>query len=212
MNHRMSSVVFPHSNCRAEVGVKTVKRMIVGNTGANGSIHTDEFAAAMLQYRNTPDPETKMSLASVLFGRQIRDIIPILPDKYLPHPNWLETLSDREEALRNRHMNTTEQWSEHTRRLPPLPVCKHVRIQNQMEPHPRRWDKASQVGKVHQHDQYVIQVNGFRRVMLRNCQLLRCFTPAMGKRPKPRLLADDLLGRRPSLPPAGGNHRQLYHY
>ncbi|XP_013793846.1 uncharacterized protein K02A2.6-like, partial [Limulus polyphemus] len=33
IHHKLSSVAFPHSNCRAEVGVKMIKRMITDNTG-----------------------------------------------------------------------------------------------------------------------------------------------------------------------------------
>ena len=201
VDHRMSSVAFPHSNCRAEVAVKTVKRLITGNTGPNGTIDTNEFAAAMLTYRNTPDPETRMSPASVIFGRPIRDLIPIMPGKYLPHATWQETLAAREEALKKRHVKAAERWSEHTRRLPPLAVGNHVRIQNQVGPNPRRWDKTGQVVEVRQHDQYVIKVDGSGRVTLRNRQFLRRFYPAVDERPAPRLLTDDLEFRPPPTPP-----------
>merc|ERR1712082_380332 len=32
VRHRLSSVAFPHSNCRAEIGVKSMKRLITDNT------------------------------------------------------------------------------------------------------------------------------------------------------------------------------------
>ena len=61
VHHRVSSLAHPHSNCRAELGVKTVKRMLVGSTGPGGSLNTDAFQRAMLAYRNTPYPMSRVS-------------------------------------------------------------------------------------------------------------------------------------------------------
>jgi hypothetical protein len=173
VHHRRSSVAFPHSNSRAEIGVKTVKRMITNNTGPKGEIDTDAFQRAMLQYRNTPDRETGISPAMYIFGRPIRDFIPILPGRYKPHNTWRETLRAREEALRNRHMRAMERLSEHTKRLPPLKIGDTVRIQNQTGQFPNKWDKTGRVVEVKQFDQYVIRVDGSGRVTLRNRKFLR---------------------------------------
>ena len=82
----------------------------------------------ILQYRNTPDPITKVSPAMCVFGRPIKDFIPIPHGKYHPHPTWKATLEAREAALRNRHMKSAEYWSKHTKRLPPLVTGDQVRI------------------------------------------------------------------------------------
>ena len=39
VSHHLSSVAFPHSNCRAEVAVKTVKRLMTDNTDATGTLN-----------------------------------------------------------------------------------------------------------------------------------------------------------------------------
>ena len=134
VNHRLSSVAFPHSNCRAEIGVKSMKRLITGNVSGDGSLDRDSFQRAVLAHRNTPNPQTKMSPAMCIFGHQTRDLIPVLPFNYVPHKTWYDNITKREEALRHRHARALETWSEHSRQLPPLKVGDHVLVQNQTGP------------------------------------------------------------------------------
>ena len=80
-------------------------------------------------------------------------------------------------------MKAHEQLSEHTRHLPPLRVGDSVRLQNQIGPHPTKWDKTGLIIEVRQFDQYVIRVDGSGRVTIRNRKFLRKFIPAVA-RPK----------------------------
>ena len=191
IHHRLSSVAFAHSNCRAELGVKTIKRLLTDNADPQGNLNNNAFHRALLQYRNTPDRDTKLSPAMCVFGHQIRDFIPVSPHNYIPHKSWRDTLEAREEALRNRHMKAHERLSEHTKSLPPLKIGTHVRIQNQTGPHPLKWDKTGMIVEVRQFDQYLVKVDGSNRTTLRNRKFLRKFLPAQAK-PKPRSIMDDL--------------------
>ena len=209
VHHRLSSVAYPQSNSTAEIGVKTVKRLITGNTSPSGELNTDQFQRAILQYRDTPDKDTKFSPAMCIFGHPIRDFIPILQGLYIPHTTWRETLSAREEALRIRHMKDAELWTEYTKSIPPLIVGDYVRIQNQTGNNPRKWDKTGKVFEVQQHDQYAIRVDGSGRITLRNRKFLRKFTPAMTRAAPdnrdafPRLpVANELQHTRPTPTPA----------
>ncbi|VDI23975.1 Hypothetical predicted protein [Mytilus galloprovincialis] len=126
--------------------------MLADNSGPKGDLDTDAFQRAMLQYRNTPDRDTKLSPAMCVFGHPIRDFIPIPPGRYSPHNTWRETLDAREEALRNRHIKQGERLSEHTKRLPQLATGDCVRIQNQIGHYPLKWDKTGIIIEVCQFD------------------------------------------------------------
>ena len=73
VTHRVSSTYFPHSNQHAEQGVKSAKRMLRDNICTDGSLNTDKFLRALLLHRNTPDRDTGLSPAQIIFGRSIRD-------------------------------------------------------------------------------------------------------------------------------------------
>ncbi|GFO32977.1 hypothetical protein PoB_005948200 [Plakobranchus ocellatus] len=77
-------------------------------------LDTDSFQVAIHQYRDTPDRNMRLSPAICIFGQPNHDFIPIHPGKYLSHKTWYETLSNREEAFRNRHMQDVKRLSAHT--------------------------------------------------------------------------------------------------
>ena len=68
IKHRTSLVGNPHMNCRAELAVKSMKRLLSENANLDGSLDSAKFLRAILQYRNTQDRETGKSLAELLMG------------------------------------------------------------------------------------------------------------------------------------------------
>lgn len=71
VRHRVSSAYNPQSNGRAEVAVKSAKRLLRSHTGRGGTLNNDRFLRAMLKLRNTPDPNCNKSLAEIVFGRPL---------------------------------------------------------------------------------------------------------------------------------------------
>ena len=134
-----------------------------------------------------------------VFGRPVKDLIPILPGKYHPHPTWRDSLHLREEALRHRHMRHQDKWSEHTKTLSPLQVGDRVRIQNQTGPYPNKWDRTGIVIEVRQFHQYLIRIDGSGRQTLRNRKFLRKFVP-MYQPPNRRSILEDIAHLPPTSP------------
>ena len=129
VTQRISSAYFPTSNKRAEIAVKSAKRLIRDNTDSHGSLDTDKFCRALLIHRNTPDPTTNVSPAEIVYGRPIRDHIP--KNSYLPRKEWTELAKRREQSFLKRHYLKVEDLSKKAKRLKPLTQGDHVYIQDQ---------------------------------------------------------------------------------
>lgn len=135
-------------NGRAKVTVKIVKRSLWSNTGSSGTLETEKFHTAMLQLRNTPDPECCSSLAQVLYGRPLCDSLAFVnrPEKYtnLDYCSvWREAWWEKEAALRTLSHRTSESLASNARLLKPLQPGDKCYLQNQTDP--KRWDRFATV-------------------------------------------------------------------
>ena len=77
IKHRVASAYNPHSNQLVGGSVKAAKRILRDNTGAQSTLDTNKYLAAQLAHQTRPDPETSMSSSDVVFGRQIKDLMPL---------------------------------------------------------------------------------------------------------------------------------------
>ena len=172
ITQRISSVAYPRSNGRAEVAVKTMRRLLMDNTQDNGSLNSDGFLQAILTYRNTPDSATGISPAMYIFHRPIRDF---LPDINVPTHlgDTYDIIQTHQEARRNHLVQHQPHLNEHTRKLPPLRVGDKVFVQNQTGPSPTKWDYTGVIIEVKQYDQYVVKMDHSGRPTLRNRKFLR---------------------------------------
>ena len=165
------------------MAVKSAKRLLRNNVGPNGSIRNDKFLRAMLQLRNTPDPDCSLSPAEIVFGRRLKDAFSFtnrlnaFKDKSV-RPSWRDAWNEKELALRKRLTRWHESANRHCKALPALKVGNKCFIQNQHGPHERRWDRSGTVVEALPFDQYLIKVDGSGRVTRRNRRFLKRFEPA----------------------------------
>ena len=185
--HRVSAAYHPHSNLRAETAVKSAKRVLMDNTRSDGSPDSDKLLRAIMQHRNTPDSEYKLSPAQLVFGRPIRDFLPIKPGNFSPSEVWVDCREKRELAMKARFSRGLERWSEHTRNLAPLSLGQKVLIQNQYGAGKtaKKWDRSGTVIKDLGYNKYRIRVDGSGRVTDRNRQFLRQFSSVTPSEPGP---------------------------
>ena len=183
IDHRVSSVGFPHGNTRSEIAVKSAKRLLRSNINDRGDLDTVAITRAMLEYRNTPDRDIGLSPAEMLYGRSLKDFLPSKPDKFIQpqydnlRKEWKDVAEWREKALAKRGTKIMDKLNEHTNELPGLSVGDHVLIQNQLGNNPSRWEKRGVIIEVLPYRQYKVRVDGSRKVTLRNSKFLRHYKP-----------------------------------
>jgi len=117
--HRVTTAYNPRSNKRAEIAVKSAKRLVRDNLSQTGSINTDKLTRALLQHRNTPCAITGLSPAQIIFGRVIRDFLPLQPGKFVPRQEWRQAADTRADAYAKRIMEKAIDLSRHTREASP---------------------------------------------------------------------------------------------
>ena len=134
---------------------------------------------AVMQHRNTPLNDINLSPAQIVFGRPIRDFLPVKPGLYRPADVWMDNAEKRELALKKRLYKGLERWSEHTRSQPALHPGQNVYIQNQRGPGKagKRWDRSGVVLENKGFDKYSVKIDGSCRVTDRNRRFLRAFKP-----------------------------------
>ena len=167
---RLSSAYYPQSNGRAEAAVKSLNRLLQGNTGKRGSINTDDVAQALLQYRNTPLREINKSPAELALGRTLRDSIPLPQSRYRVDPQWAQNLQQREITMSKSNEIVKTKYDKNAKTLEDLVIGDNVYCQNTRS---GQWDRSGTIVMKGEHRQYSVKMDGSGRVSLRNRRHLR---------------------------------------
>ena len=120
MTHRLSPVEYPQSNGRAELGVKSAKRIINDNVSHQGGTDNDQVAKALLQYRNTSLPYIKLNPAQLLLHRNLRDHILMNEKHYYIYQEWLSTATEYEKVLSKKYKDISDQYHQSSKELPEM--------------------------------------------------------------------------------------------
>jgi hypothetical protein len=164
-----STPYYPQSNGHAESAVKAVKEL-VAKLAPSGDLSSEAFLTGLLEFRNMPH-ESGLSPAQIVFGHQLRSIIPAHRSSYANE--WKEAIAARERkaaadaAVRFR-------YDARTRPLPPLSIGASVRVQ---DPDTKLWDRVGVIVAIGRYRSYRIKFAS-GSVLWRNRRFLRLLVPA----------------------------------
>ena len=177
--HRITTAYNPRSNKRAEVAVKSAKRLIRNNLTQTGSLNSDKMTRALLQHRNTPCPLTGLSPSQIIFGRILRDFLPLQPGKFVPRKEWRIAADTRAAAYSKRIMDKSRALAQNSRQLSQLEPGQHVMVQDQNKASKthKQWNRTGVVVSVGEYNDYYVRLHGSRLLTKRNRQFLKPITP-----------------------------------
>ena len=176
VHHRKSPVEYHQSNGRAELGIKTGKRIIMNNASPDSSLNNDKAAAALMQYHNTPLPHLNLSPAQLMLHCVLRHPIPTNPKYYELHQGWLISASDHEKALSKRNEEILQKYNSSSKTLPEIPVETHVMIHQPQKKGVPRWSKTGKVASKLPNRQYTITCHATGKVTLHNRKFTKPLT------------------------------------
>ncbi|KAK4309829.1 hypothetical protein Pmani_018561 [Petrolisthes manimaculis] len=157
------------SNGRAEAAVKSAKRVLRGNIGADCNLDTDKATLALMQYHNTPLWDINKSPAQLATGRQLRNGVPTIAQKLMVNKFWGQTLRQRERQMGQQHEKIIQQRG-NARQRHPLAPGSSVLVQDQQT---KTWNRTGTVVENKDNRQYLIRLQGSGRISLRTREHLR---------------------------------------
>ena len=92
--------------------MKVGMKLLRDNTWPGGSLDTNRFMRAIMQFRNTLMHDCRRSPAKLVFRRTSRDFLPALIHKYELVKDWLVTQEYRERTLAMKREMDDKRWSQ----------------------------------------------------------------------------------------------------
>ena len=192
---RLSSAYYAQSNGRAEVAVKTIKRLLIGNRNPlTGDLDTEQAARALLSHRNTPNQSSRLSPAEMLYGHKIRDH---LPNKFRKLRKDWRAVKRMQEM---KHVCLPHENTRQERTLKPLAAGDAVSVQNQKGNKPNKWHNTGKVVEALPNRKYKIILDGSRNVTNRNRKFIRPILEQCRNKPDPGRNVEPTIKSVPQVP------------
>lgn len=160
---KFTSPHFPQSNGHAEKSVQTIKLMLKKCREENSSL-----PYALLQYRNTPLPDTGYSPAQALMGRRLRTKLPVsstlLQPKTAP-PSEIIRSKERSQEVQRYYFNQT------ATELSPLQPSQPVWVKDDLAD--TKWQSGTVTQSGPTPRSYIVAKDGNGGTVVRNRKFLR---------------------------------------